>query len=300
MKVAFIHSGKAYLPELSAYKKCLLDAGHDALVLHDQRCVLDYTDIDLVFRFGGFLRDIKGANLPEIHEYHSASTASFPRIKNYIKSRANVRPRRRIFLNEFVHEQFSFVDTIPFIYRDMGASSRLLWCRDVQDKCFDIVYAGSIVGRPGLMAVFAKLAAAGLKVGIAGAVSPGHVDFLLALPGITYVGGLEAHEVPGFLAQGRYGLNYCPDIYPLNQQTSTKAIEYLVAGLPIISNKYDWIDKHSQKHGYGYINLSDAYVPKRLDFMFIENLILSCPDRFLWENILLECRFLAFLDESIG
>jgi glycosyltransferase involved in cell wall biosynthesis len=47
-------------------------------------------------------------------------------------------------------------------------------------------------------------------------------------------------EVPDWLLRARAGLNLMPERTPLVQQTSTKVLEYLAVGLPVLSNDYLW------------------------------------------------------------
>jgi hypothetical protein len=39
-----------------------------------------------------------------------------------------------------------------------------------------------------------------------------------------------------------------PDVLPLAEQTSTKLLEYLALGLPVISNPYAWAQRTAQAH----------------------------------------------------
>lgn len=299
MKIAFIHTGKAFLPEIPAYRSYLEQKNQTTIELERYEDIIDHGDLDLVFRFGGLLKTARWQTVPEIHEYHSASTTSAPVLRNIIKSFAGSRPQGRIFLNNFVRSQFFFRDKIPYIYRDMGASDSLLQCNNGTTKDFDIVYAGSISGRPGLLKVLIRLADMGFILGVAGNASHEEIEVMKKSHGIIYLGLLPASQVIDLISRSRYGLNYCPDIYPINKQTSTKVIEYLVAGIPIISNKYCWIESHKNLYGYDYIKLSDLI---SVDSFSDKNYhVLSHEDRsrFTWNRVLLDCNFLEFLQSRI-
>jgi hypothetical protein len=54
------------------------------------------------------------------------------------------------------------------------------------------------------------------------------------------MGPVSRDQLPEIYKNARFGLNYTPDIYPYNVQTSTKTLEYLASGLGVISNKYKW------------------------------------------------------------
>lgn len=299
MNVLFVHTGKAFLPELEAYRAAIQAEGYAADVVHEEPDGHVTKDYDLVFRFGGLLGRLPGSATPEIHEYHSASTTKLPRLKNIVKSLASPRPAGRIFLNAFVRRQFNFPDRVPYLLRDMGASPDLLACRTAGDKAFDIVYAGSISGRSGLVEVLLTLARKGLTLGIAGAATGAEADVLRQQKGIEFVGRLPGDEVPGFLSRGRMGLNYCPDVYPLKYQTSTKVIEYLVAGLPIVSNEYEWINDHAKRHGYRYVALNSLGCT--VDLRAGKGTVLGVEQAkaFTWPEMLTEVGFVDFLRDTI-
>jgi hypothetical protein len=44
------------------------------------------------------------------------------------------------------------------------------------------------------------------------------------------------------LVQARAGLNLVPAHRPYTVQTSTKVLEYLAVGLPVVSNRYPWME----------------------------------------------------------
>lgn len=295
MKIIFIHTGKSFLPELSAYSSYLLNNGHEVAVVHNENDISSFRNFDVVFRFGGFLRKIKGSYLPEIHEYHSASTTTFPRLKNVTKSLLAHKPEGRVFLNTFVKSQYCFLDSKPYIFRDMGADASFLDIRNSQLKQYDIVYAGSISGRVGLVEKLEMIASKDIKIGVAGSASQDIIERLTSYKMIDYVGCLDRKEMYEFLSLGHYGLNYCPDIYPLKYQTSTKVIEYLVAGLPIVSNSYSWMDMFSNKLGFRYLDIDDLDTS---DFTQISsNQVISrdFAESLTWESVLKRAGFLEYL-----
>ena len=301
MRVLFVHTGRAFLPELPAYIAELHRHGHVAEATKEPPDGTTTRGYDLVFRFGGFLRPLAGSNTPEVHEYHSASTTRLPRLKNTAKSLLSPRPAGRVFLNEFVQAQFVFLDRIPFIYRDMGANGELLACRQSsRPKRFDIVYGGSISGRPGLLATICTLARKGAVVGVAGSANDGEIEVLSREERVQYVGRLSFEAMPGFLSEGRFGLNYCPDEYPLNRQTSTKVIEYLVAGLPIVSNRYAWMDRHAAKLRYDYLDVDQVSCVEDLDAGCNTVVPLQKAETLTWPSILSHSGFVPFLERVIA
>jgi hypothetical protein len=255
MRIFLHETGRAHLPELQAYADAFTLAGHEVEVLKPEADLHKLSSADVVFRFGGLLPGSHRLKAKAVHEYHSASTGRLPRLKNVIKAAVDGNPSGRVFLSDWVRKQYPFPRSTPFVTRDMGASPQLLSCREETAVDFDIVYAGSISRRPGLIETIARLSHLGARIGVAGGGDPRDVDHIQAISGVTYVGKLSTVEVVDFLARGRFGLNFCPDRYPWNRQTSTKVIEYLVAGLTIVSNTYPWIREHAEKHRYSFLPL---------------------------------------------
>ena len=132
-----------------------------------------------------------GLKATEVHEYHSASTGRLPRLKNVIKATADGRPSGRVFLSDWVRRQFPFPLKTPYVTRDMGANPQLLSCRESTIVEFDVVYGGSISGRPGLLEAMARLSSLGARIGVAGGGDAGDVANIEALTGVSYVGKLS-------------------------------------------------------------------------------------------------------------
>jgi glycosyltransferase involved in cell wall biosynthesis len=298
LKILFVHNGKAFLPELGAYVKYLRGRNQHVELTMDESAMIPPGEYDLVYRFAGLIRKIRGANAPEIHEFNSASTPRWSKAKNTIKSLVIPRPVARVFLNEFVKSQFDFLYEAPFMYRDMGVDVSVFSCRKKNHKIYDVVYAGSVTGRPGFIDVVEKLSRGGITVGIAGHALDWEAHHLASLRGVDFLGTLEFESIAEFLSSGIFGLNYCPDIYPYSKQTSTKVIEYLAGGLPIISNRYEWINAHSSVYGYSFLDVSEVFSAKDLiqesGMVVDEDLAMG----FEWGRILDESNFLNFLQKS--
>jgi glycosyltransferase involved in cell wall biosynthesis len=92
------------------------------------------------------------------------------------------------------------------------------------------------------------LGQAGLKLLLVGDVPPALQKHLAALSHIQSTGRVPQDQVPAQLLRARAGLNLMPDVLPLCEQTSTKLLEYLALGLPVISNPYAWAQRTAQAH----------------------------------------------------
>lgn len=289
-----VKSTAAFVPEAHAYKYYLEDRGWLVNISNDNELdAAECLKYDVVLRFGGLLKFNLTKSVPEIHEYHSASTGRFARVKNVIKSWTPADPSGLIFLNHFVQTQFRFSRGIPYIHRDMGVSEKFFSAREGHRKDYDLVYAGSL-RRTGFLKCVAEVAHAGYSIAIAGVASREVRDFF-KWNGITYVGKLDYDDVPSFLASGWFGLDYRPHIYPQTRQTSTKALEYLALGLPIVSNQYQWIDSHARRNGYRYIDLSELVREGASNDL--DKLTLAAPEtrKFSWDNVLQEAGFEKFV-----
>jgi len=284
----------AYTPEAYAYEKYLKNLGY--------KVQLDYeldpnNDINIYFMgTRSFWRKEKRRAI-EIHEYQSLSTPPYARLKNFTKKIINKKPSGRIFLNDFVHHDLNFNDNIPYIYRDMGVDEALFQSPS-ENPIYDIVYCGSIAGRNGLIDVMIRLAE-NYKVVVVGHVSDLERS-LLKHKNITILGRVERRDLPEIYRNSRFGLNFTPDLYPYNIQTSTKTLEYLASGLGVISNKYKWSEQFFNEINYQPIWLDDYDFIKSIE---VNNTTIILPpliQKYTWNNILVDSKFDVFLREILN
>lgn len=283
MKVGITLKHNAYTPEAYAYQKYLIQHGCDVQLDFD----LD-NDNDINIYFMGFrpFWKKKIGRAVEIHEYQSLSTPPYPQVKNYLKKAINSKPVGRIFLNSNVQNTFSFNDGIPYILRDMGIDE-ILFQQPKENPEFDILYSGSVAGRVGLVEILVRLAKK-YKIIVVGNVEGQEKNCLLDA-NITLTGKVKRNELPEIYANARYGLNYTPNLYPFNIQTSTKTLEYLASGLGVISNRYSWVEGFCRDLNYSPIWLDD-----------LENVNLihsDLPDMisYSWDNLLKNISFESFI-----
>lgn len=294
MNIGIPLSKFAYTPEAYAYEKYLKKLGH--------QIQLDYeldpnNDVNIYFMGVRPFWKKKEGRAIEIHEYQSLSTPPYAQFKNFAKKIMNKQPSGRVFLNEFVHRDLSFSDNIPYIYRDMGVDETLFQSPS-ENPLYDIVYCGSIAGRNGLIEILRRLAE-NYKVVVVGQVSDLESS-LLKHENITILGRVERKDLPEIYRNARYGLNFTPDLYPYNIQTSTKTLEYLASGLGVISNKYKWSEQFFNEIDYQPVWLDDFDFPKTIEMN--SRLIESIPliHRYAWENILSDSKFDVFLREALN
>lgn len=299
MKVCFISNSKAFMPELDAYIELLTKEGIDVCLAKNKK-VARTMNADLYFRFGGIIFGRVDWTKSEIHEYHSASTGIFPRFKNMVKSVLSSHADGFCFLNYWVQKQFIYSSKKAVIIRDMGAEKKIFRSAESNKKIYDIVYAGSISGKPGLIEEVTRLSKLGVNIVIAGTASDEEKTRLHNLTGVTFLGRISREEVIELYSKSRFGLNYIPEMYPFTDQTSTKIIEYLVAGLPIISNEYQWISSHSGTYGYDYLRLN--LINTKHDLVSSETYIISddAKKKFLWNNVIDESDLIEVIKSLIS
>jgi hypothetical protein len=254
MKLSILMTGKAYLPEAYAYSDFLTKREWEVKL-----CVPgepDY-DCDVLITFQPERMPRRGLRCKVIHEYHSLPTGKHPRFRRAVKKLLSRKPDGRIFLNETVRNHLCFRDNTPFINRDMGVDE-LFFEETGAAKEFDIVYCGSIQRRAGLTACINALTANGHRLLLIG--EPGEAfERALTHPElVTMIGRVERRAIPAQVRRARYGLNFTPDIYPLNIQTSTKTLEYFAAGLGVISNRYEWSQRFALDQNAPMLWLDDV------------------------------------------
>lgn len=290
MKVGIPLSKHAYTPEAYAYEKYLKKNGHQVQ--------LDYeldpnNDVNIYFMGTRPFWKKKEGRAIEIHEYQSLSTPPYARFKNFSKKIVNKQPSGRIFLNDLVHHDLNFTDDIPYIYRDMGVDEALFQSPS-ENPLYDIVYCGSISGRSGLIEVLRELAK-NYKVIVVGRVNDVEKD-LLQHTNITLLGQVSRDQLPEIYRNSRFGLNYTPNIYPFNIQTSTKTLEYLASGLRVISNRYKWVELFDKSNNFEIIWLECLGQYKCNIDSF--NKVYDLHD-YSWNHILYNSGFLNFLETHV-
>jgi hypothetical protein len=281
----------SYLPEAYAYRDYLVSNNYDVIL---SESIKSYKP-DLIIKFLGFtLNSHSDKKFSIIHEYSSSSVPPFPHFKNYIKKTFNGKPNGRIFLNSFVKNSFGFNDNVPFIYRDMGIDTSFF---EIDEKCslkYDVIYCG--FEHIGLKSALLKLVNFKLKIVLVGNFSTDLHNTFKSNIYVTFLGRLNRNDLASIYKSCRYGLNYTPDIFPFNSQTSTKTLEYCAAGLGIISNKYSWIENFMKDRNCNFLWLDNI-----LSRDYIENFEFTTPnlEDLKWDLILKKADFIKFIDQCI-
>lgn len=286
IKVAVEVNEKSFLPEAYAYRDYFISQGLqcDLVDKRDPR-LLKY---DCAILFHGFHPFWKKYPKLVIGEYHSLSTGRFNRIKDIFKRLLNVRPDLYIFLNDDVRKKLWINKGKKYITRGMGYSAKDFEAFSNQEKKYDVVYCGSY--REGVCDAIKKLADLGLTVAVVGA----KINFKHDL--ITSFGRKKPTEARRIIAQAKYGLNYTPDVFPLNIQDSTKIIEYCAAGLGVITNRYHWVDKFEKDRSAKFLDIGCI---TNADFVHSYNFVTPDVSDLEWDKLIKSSGIVNFINVEL-
>lgn len=247
--IHFVHGASSYLPELAAYTRHIEALGHAVQLHRHAHTVPDAAEavwwicgrvpIDQARRFKRAL---------QVHEYASASVAPLAWLKDRIKQWQHPVPDFRVFQSEWVRQRMGFGDAVPYALRDMGVPDEFLTAQAAEAPDFDVVYLGEMSRLLHFLSLLQTLDRAGLKLLLVGELPAAMKSALSGLVHIRSTGRVPQSQVPRHLLRARCGLNLVPDVLPLNEQTSTKMLEYLAVGLPVIGNPYAWAQRTALAH----------------------------------------------------
>lgn len=242
--VHFVHTGPAYMPELAAYEAHLARLGHRSRRHRDPASVP--ADADIVWWLCGHVSSAHAHRLRhsvQVHEYASASVGRWPAFKDRLKRWSQPSPHYRLFLNDWVRSRLGFTDGVPSALRDMGVPAAFLHAQPLAPPEFDLVYLGEMGRLLECTSALQAIAQAGLRLLLVGEVPPALQTLVQAWPQVQCSGQVPQAEVPAQLLRARAGLNLMPQRLPLTEQTSTKVLEYLAVGLPVLSQRYAWAER---------------------------------------------------------
>lgn len=252
MKIALFKTGKAWLPEIEAYRCYFSSLGWSVEVVNPGENAKQTPDVEWRFPGWGCKRVTDAPVL--VHDYPGSTQGSFPRLKDLLKRHGNAKPDLRIYLDRGVEERLGFNDDVPHLYRPMGVHASFFQAASQREEEteFDLIYVGGFGGRPEAREAIRKLSLSSerWKILVVGA-DPATEQ---PLSGVEFIAPVPYEQVPRQMLRARYGLVLMPNRYPYNIQESTKALEYVATGLGIVSLPGVWIEQFFAERGsFGFI-----------------------------------------------
>jgi len=257
MRIAFIHQGRALLPELEAYTRFFESRGHETIIYRDNQKPDFRPDVEWHFMGVGGKRLYSGTKL--IHEYASASVPALATLKDNVKRWINTKPDYRIFLNDAVRQSIGFNDSIPFGYRDMGIDIDVINNGDQVEKRYDFIYPGSVEPYSFFKKLLLKLTTSEFKSSKLLVISNLPEQLRKEWSGfdnIEFRQPIPNREVIRLIRQSKYGLNFRPPLAPFTFQTATKVLEYAACKVPVLSTPSKWLSAFKDEYGGNYFILS--------------------------------------------
>jgi glycosyltransferase involved in cell wall biosynthesis len=299
MRIAFVHSGHSFLPEIEAYKDFFAARNIETVVT--DKVSVETADSNVEWHFMGqhFKRKKSGRVL--IHEYTSSSVPPFAGWKNLAKKFLNCKPDYRLFLNDRVKNKFGFADDITSGIRDMGVAEYFFLPSVSEKKDFDFIYTGDTSAPRRLKKLLDCFTTGNMKQHSLLILSRHYnrlAESLKPYKNIRFAGPVPYKDVPGFLSKARFAINFIPDIEPFNEQTSTKVLEYCAAKIPVVSTNYRWVNTFIEKHGASFFLLNDDL--SNFTWENVCSFTYQFPDLsgMTWEKQILQSGIMEFLQSK--
>lgn len=295
-RVLFVRRPGVYLPEIPAYCTYLRDhlPGVEAVDSATLGHAPDPTGFEVVWQFMGLDRTRLPDRVELVHEYGSLSTGRLPHVKDRLKRRLNVRPARRVFLNEAVRAGFGFTDTVPWRLRDMGVDDAFFAAPRQPEH--DFVYAG-MLQRPGVLPYLKQLVEDHPRFSflLIGEAPAGLRQQLGKRGNVHWTGRVSYADMPALLGSARFALNLMPDRHPFNVQTATKVLEYCAVGLPVLSTRYAWVEDFAAARGARFGWLPPPGKPAALDALVRGEFSTPAVDDLRWTEVIRRAGVFEFM-----
>lgn len=290
------------MPETEAYRGFFSRYGIDTVLVSKEE--IKKMPCDIEWRFMGTDLTPRRRGVLKVHEYASTSIPPWRKLKNLSKKWLNVEPDYRLFLNEYTKKSFNFEDDVPSGFRDMGIPANWLsYASAPSTNEFDFVYLGDLspIREPEkLLNCFSTGNLKDRSLLVIGSNYGSLQHRYQAYSNINFIGPVPYEQVPQQLKRARFGINYMVDKEPLNQQTSTKFLEYLAVGLPVVSTQYHWIMQFEHQYGGQYCYVDQDLADLRWERVC--GVIYASPDlnNQTWEKQIRNSGVLDFIEDHWG
>lgn len=285
--IVLVQPRKAFLPEFRAIGNYLVDQQNFDVLMTDDHSYLSDPQVDAAFVSLGFIPRLRNRRSVIVGRYASASTGFAYKFKDFAKRNLNLKFDFVLCQNQFVFRH-ACGPRQEVLYLPMGFFPELI--QERKSAVFDAVYSGT-VNRPGVEPTLMRLAQLGLKVAVVGS-----NETVMAHSNIANLGQLPIQEVYEIYSVSKFGLNLVPNKRPFAQQASTKLIEYVAAGLKVITTQYPWAQRFAAERNAGFLELTTETTRRE-----IETFEYSSPPipELSWPNLLSSLNLSNVLTKSI-
>jgi hypothetical protein len=292
-KLLFERSKDAYLPEIDAYINYLNTKSNYVSYDSSKVDVIDTRDFDLIWKFMG--TDFSKSSIPVVHDYASLSVGKFPRFKNKLKKYLNVKPDLRVFLNDNIKEEFNFNDNTPSTLRDMGINSNFFLNNN--SKEYDFVYMGALTEERNIGFLLDSFINKFRNESLLLIGQPSDEIFTQykKFKNLIFTGRLKQLDIPNLASKAEYGLNFIPNKYPYNLQTSTKLLEYLAMNLKIVTTESQWLNQFESQNQMKFFKLNED-LSNFHDYKTF-NYLNKSVEKYDWNNILDNSKIINYLND---
>jgi len=285
MRIGILDNSKSFLPEKLAYKNYLEKKNHKVII---SKQINDLVLCDYIIMFAGFFVFRPKTKAKIIHDYASLSTPPFAKIKDFMKAKLSFKPYYRIFNSNFIKKRLNFNDDIPYLIRTAGVDKKFFLKKNSRiKKTNSIVYAGSVLTRPGLDRCLQQLCKLKKTIIVAGEVNSKFIEKFKKFKNIKFVGLLNQSNLIKLYRQSTYGLNFIPDIFPWNRQCSLKLLEYCASNLKILTTDYQFIKNFENKNSARFLRTDNLNENKLSNFNFFTPNV----KKYEWQNLLRKIKF---------
>lgn len=286
IRILFQRNSKSTLPEIQAYLDYFNnEKDFQAFDSGELKGEFKNSDFDVIWEFKGIGGKL-AKNQVLIHEYASLSIGNFHSLKDNIKGKINITPDLRIFLNENVHNALKFRKRTDFCYRDMGINP-IFNTKMTAINEYDFVYIGEVTKKRDIDLMLKKFV--DQNSGTLCLIGKYDMDIYNSFKdckNIIFTGKVPLNEVPKIASKARYAINYIPNKFPFNIQTSTKLLEYLALGLKVVTTDYQWVNEFERLHNCKFYKLTgsnDFDLKKIEQFNFVNNFNAT---NYYWDTII--------------
>lgn len=287
MQLLLIHAGKAYLPELRAYRQAF-EPHFDVRAGSVGQLTGHAHPGRILWFFMGFFPGRYQAEMV-VHDYRSLSVGAWNGLKDTMKRRLQAKPDLRVFANEVIEREMGFKDGVPSCILGMGVHLDLLPQRQAERAIeYDFCYAGDISSERNAKTWLREFhqRADGRRLALAGNADHGIWSSNRDEPEFDFLGRLSLEDTYDLMSRSETGICYLPHRRPYSFQTPVKVLEYAALGLKIVVNDTPSNLATLKRHDIEGLVMPDYEFPTRAQVDQIADNRGFDPARIGWEHVI--------------